>query len=89
MAIQDFLKQTLNGTSSLTTPVFLKEETNAKVQLNNMRQLLQTVDPSKKSQLELDIKKLEMGIYGENRVGYELKSSFIPMYVIPDLCFGV
>lgn len=71
----------------LRDPVVLKEESNAKKQLEQLNALLPTADPDIKAQIEQDIKYLQYGIYGEDALMFELKNSHMPMYILHDLFF--
>jgi len=69
----------------LKEPVFLKETSSAKAQLEELKSFLATAPSDIKPKIEQDIKMLESGIYGEDNIIFELKNSHIPMYVIHDL----
>lgn len=71
----------------LKGPEFLKEESDAVGQLKRLKELLSVASPNVKKQIEHDIKLLEYGIIGENQVAFELKNSFMPMYVLRDLYY--
>ncbi len=67
-------------------PVILKENSSAKVQLEELEQLLVTVtDPKVKALIENDIVSIKAGIIGEDKILFELKNSHIPMFVLHDL----
>jgi len=69
----------------LKEPVFLKETSSAKEQLAQLKLFLTNVPNDVKPKVEQDIKMLEAGIYGEDNIIYELKTSHLPMYIIHDL----
>jgi len=69
----------------LKEPVFLKETSDAKDQLEQLKLLLTSVPDDIKSKVEQDIKLLTYGIQGEEKILFELKNSHIPMYVLHDL----
>lgn len=71
----------------LKGPVFLKETSDAGEQIIKLKELLSVVSENEKKQLEQDIKLLNYGIVGENQVAFELKNSFMPMYILHDLYF--
>ena len=66
-------------------PVFVKSTTNTELSLQHMRTLLPVVHPDDRSRLEQDIKMTEAGLYGENRVAFELRNSHLPIHVLRDL----
>lgn len=68
-------------------PVILKEDSEARKQLEQLNIYLQTAQPEVKSQIEKDIKLLQYGIYGEDAIMFELKNSYMPMYVLHDIFF--
>lgn len=55
-------------------PVFLKENSNAEVQLAHLRELEPLLNLEGKSKIRQDIKYLEYGIAGEKNVAFELSS---------------
>jgi hypothetical protein len=71
----------------LREPIVLKEESDAKKQLEQLNLLLPQVKGDIKSQIEQDIKYLQYGIYGEEALMFELKNSHMPMYILHDLFF--
>ncbi|MCR4889041.1 MAG: NERD domain-containing protein, partial [Ruminococcus sp.] len=71
----------------LREPVILKEDSSAKVQLEQLNSIMQTVPTEIKSQIEQDIRLLQYGIYGEDALMFELKNSHMPMYIMHDLFF--
>jgi hypothetical protein len=66
-------------------PVFVKEESDAQRQLEVLQSLLPQAEGETKTQIENDIKLLNMGIFGENNIVFELKNSHLPMLVLHDL----
>ncbi|MCI8755096.1 MAG: hypothetical protein HFG18_00700 [Oscillospiraceae bacterium] len=66
-------------------PVFLKEDSSAQAQLAELERLLPKTTGKVKTQIEQDIRNLQYGIAGENRIIFELKNSHMPMYVLHDL----
>lgn len=68
-------------------PTFIKEDTSAVQQLESLEKLLAEAptDSSVYIQIQRDIKLLRAGISGENNVAYELKSSFMPIFIFHDL----
>lgn len=71
--------------SKMREPVFLKEDSSAKEQLAALKALLPQASGKVKTQLEQDIRNLQYGIYGEDKIIFELKNSHMPMFVLHDL----
>lgn len=71
--------------SKMTEPVFLKEDSSAKEQLAQLEALLPQASGKVKTKIEQDIRSLQYGIYGEDKILFELKNSHFPMYVLHDL----
>lgn len=53
--------------------------------INELKSKLKSSSEEEKSFIEMDIKKYEYGLKGENKILYELKNSHIPMYILHDL----
>lgn len=66
-------------------PVFLKEDSDAKVQLKQLKDLEPLLNEEGKKKINQDIKYLEYGIIGEDNIAFELKNSNMPMYVLHDI----
>jgi hypothetical protein len=66
-------------------PIFLKENSNAEVQLEKLKALEPLLNPEGQSIIRQDIKYLEYGITGEKNIAFELKNSHMPMYIIHDI----
>ena len=60
-------------------PVFLKEDSDAKVQLKQLKDLEPLLNEEGKKKINQDIKYLEYGIIGEDNIAFELKNSNMPM----------
>lgn len=71
--------------SKMREPVFLKEDSSAKEQLIALEALRPQVSGKVKTQLEQDIRNLQYGIFGEDKIIFELKNSHMPMFVLHDL----
>lgn len=71
--------------SRLQDPVFLKEDSNAKKQVEKLRELSPLLNKEGQEKLAQDIRKLEYGIVGEKNIAYELKNSHMPMYILHDI----
>ena len=72
--------------NKLQEPVFLRESSNAKRQLEQLKAVdCSGLSKELAAELELNIKSLELGIKGEENIIFELKHSHMPMYVLHDL----
>ncbi len=71
--------------SKMQNPVFLKEDSNAKKQLETLKDLLPLLNKEGQEKLAQNIKKLEYGIEGEKNIAFELKNSHMPMYILHDI----
>lgn len=72
----------------LTKPFFYKKDSNAKNQLEQLKEILKSAPERIKSQIEQDIKMLSYGIAGEENVAFELNNSHLPIIVLHDLNIG-
>lgn len=66
-------------------PVFLKEGSSAKDQLEQLNLLLPEASPDVKEQIEQEMRLLNAGIIGEENIAFELRNSHIPMFILHDL----
>lgn len=66
-------------------PTVLKETSEAQTQLDKLNEILPKASPSVQEVIQQDISLCEMGIYGENKILFELKNSHMPIYIIHDL----
>ncbi len=73
--------------STTKEPVFLKEDSSALKQIEDLKKLYNRVNDEGKVEIENEIKLLEAGVYGENQIIFELKNSHIPMVVLHDIYF--
>ncbi len=71
----------------LREPIVLKEDSDAKKQLEQLNNYLAISPADIKPQIEQDIKLLQIGLYGEEAVMFELRNSHMPMYIMHDLFF--
>lgn len=71
--------------NKLSEPVFLKESSNAELQLEQLKALESLLDEEGKKVIQQDITCLEYGIAGEKNIAFELKNSHIPMYILHDI----
>lgn len=69
----------------LKEPVFLKENGAAQLQLEKLKELRPLLNQEGQEKLDQEIKCLEYGIAGEKNIAYELKNSFLPMYILHDI----
>lgn len=68
-------------------PVFMKANSNALAQLNELQAYMNIAPASIQSQIENDIRFLKSGIVGEENIAYELRNSHMPMIVLHDLYY--
>ena len=73
------------GLFSPPQTIILKEGSSAQQQLAALESLRGTLPPAAERQLEADIRNVQAGIAGENRIVYELKNSHMDMFVLQDL----
>lgn len=66
-------------------PTVLKETSESQAQLDRLNEILPKASPSVQEVIQQDISLCEMGIYGENKILFELKNSHLPIYIIHDL----
>ncbi|MCD2492969.1 NERD domain-containing protein [Lacrimispora sp. NSJ-141] len=66
-------------------PVFLKESSNAAEEIDLLQSLLEKVPEDVQKQIQQDIRCLQAGNIGEDRIAFELKNSHMPMFILHDL----
>jgi hypothetical protein len=66
-------------------PVFLKESSDAEVQLDKLKALEPILNAEGQDIVKQDIKRLEYGIAGERNIEFELKNSHMPMCILHDI----
>ena len=66
-------------------PVFLKESSGLKRQVEQLEAFLPTAPEVIRAEIEGEIKRLKIGIYGEEQIAFELKNSHMPLFVLHDL----
>lgn len=66
-------------------PVFLKESSDAEVQLEKLKALEPLLNAEGQNIIKQDIKYLEYGIIGEKNIEFEFKNSHMPMYILHDI----
>ena len=69
----------------LKEPVFLKESSDAEVQLYTLKALEPRLNKEGQVLIKQDIQCLEYGIAGEKNIAYELRNSHMPMYILHDI----
>lgn len=69
----------------LKEPVFLKESSDAEVQLYTLKALEPRLNKEGQALIKQDIQCLEYGIAGEKNIAYELRNSHMPMYILHDI----
>ena len=65
-------------------PIFLKETSNAKAELDELERIF-ALSTGNKADIERRINIIRYGLIGENNIEYELRNSHLPIYVIHDL----
>jgi len=71
--------------SKIEAPIFLKEDSQAEIQLAKLRELEPLLNKEGQDIIRQDIKYLEYGIIGEKNIAFELKNSHMPMYILHDV----
>lgn len=66
-------------------PTVIKEGTSTAAQIEKLKEILPKASEPVQEAISQDISLLEMGLYGENRVLFELLNSHIPMYILHDV----
>lgn len=68
-------------------PVVLRDNSDAKKQIEQLNNYLNTAPADIKPQIQQDIRLLQYGISGEEALMFELQNSHLPMYIMHDLFF--
>lgn len=71
----------------LREPVVLKESSDAKVNFEQLDNILKIAPESIRERIQEDKRLLYYGIKGEEALMFELKNSHMPMYILHDVCF--
>lgn len=71
--------------NKLSSPIVLKEDSNADEQLRQMEYYELIAPEAVKQAIERDKARINYGKAGETQIMYELKNSHMPMYIIHDL----
>lgn len=66
-------------------PVFLKESSNVTEEIEQLQSLLKKVPKDVQRQIQQDIRCLQAGKAGEDRIAFELKNSHMPMFILHNL----
>lgn len=86
MGIFDAIKEVVTQKPvHLKRPDFYKADSDARKQLERLRELQATAPDGMKQQIERDMKLLAYGIAGEEAVAFELNNSYLPIIVLHDL----
>lgn len=86
MAFFDSVKEAITQKpANLKKPFFYKTDSDAKLQLEQLKEIYKTAPASIKNRVEQDIKMLSYGIVGEDAVAFELNNSYMPIIVLHDL----
>ena len=85
MNIMGELKSMITGKPVFDNAVFLKKDSTAKKDLEYLESLVGDKRVKDPNILLQQIKKLKYGIYGEDKIEFELANSHIPMFVLHDI----
>ncbi len=86
MALFDFFRsKPVKKELSFSEPVFIKENLSLPKQIKLLEEWRELVVPEHIDLIEQDIKKLSSGLTGEKNVAYELKNSYLPIFVLQDI----
>ena len=86
MGIFDAIKEVVTQKPvDLKKPDFYKADSDARKQLERLRELQASAPDGVKPQIERDIKLLAYGIAGEESIAFELQNSYLPIIVLHDL----
>lgn len=69
----------------LSSPVFLKEESDATAYIEHLKALQEKAKGKLKDEIDKEIKIASIGEFGENNIAFELKNSAMPMYILHDI----
>jgi hypothetical protein len=72
-------------TGSLTKPEFIKFDSEAKHQLEELKALLPKAEGEVRDLISQDIKMVQYGIVGEDSIAFELSNAHVPMLILHDL----
>jgi hypothetical protein len=72
-------------TGSLTKPEFIKSDSEAKHQLEELKALLPKAEGEVRDSISQDIKMVQYGIAGEDSIAFELANAHLPMLILHDL----
>lgn len=86
MAFLESMKEFITSKPpNLTRPHFYKIDSDARIQLEKLKEYCNNAPDTIKKQVEQDIRMLEYGIAGEENVAFELKNAYLPMIILHDL----
>jgi len=88
VGVFDSIKEVITqNPTNLTKPDFYKSDSDAKNQLEKLKELYKTAPENVRTWIQRDIKMLSYGIAGEDTVAFELNNSYLPIIVLHDLNF--
>ncbi len=67
------------------SPTILKESKSTALQIEKLKEILPKASAPVQEVIAQDISLLEMGLYGENKILFELTNSHIPMFILHDV----
>ena len=70
---------------TLTKPDFIKSDSEAKRQLEDLKAMLPKAEGEVRDQISQDIKMVQYGIVGEDAIAFELANAHVPMIILHDL----
>lgn len=86
MAFFDSVREVITQRpANLKRPFFYKTDSDARRQLEQLKEIHKTAPDVIKAKIEQDIKMLSYGITGEENVAFELNNSSLPIIVLHDL----
>lgn len=85
MSLMGEIKSMITGKPVFDNAVFLKKDSNAKNELKYLESLVGKECVKDQDKLLQQIKILKYGIYGEDKIEFELANSHIPMFVLHDI----
>lgn len=86
MAFFDSVKEAITQKpANLKRPFFYKKDSDAKRQLEQLKELYKNAPNLIKPKIDQDIKMLSYGIAGEENIAFELSNSLLPIIVLHDL----
>lgn len=84
-SLDKILYSLVNGKTTLTSPVFVKDYEKENEQTRYLEDLYSRVQSRKRNLVKRDLVLLRQGLAGEANVCFELKNAFLPMLVLHDI----